>query len=518
VKSESEILTEVSTNNQTLPLRIAEREASEASNSYIEDDVNLSSYSESEQIIRLLHQDDSYYVCFVRKSLCLRFDKRGRRLNFENLAAFQVSELHAQWEYLRKYLSHDSYFTVNSYHRAAPYLSKVTGLPSVWRKEEKVQNLNACYCDLDIGRSDAVNPLARISAEEALIEIESLILKGVLPQPNIITKSGRGLYLFWLLQDANGNPVHANFYTKDLYKQINRAINILLKHLAADVKARDCARVLRVPFSINSKTGKAVTYEVRSERRYTLRELAERLKVPLKPIDTRWTTIRPPNTSKGTRSTRGLVGLYKKRCSDIIALENHLGGFKKGSRRQSLTLYARCLRECGTKRAAALILCKQMAGRCKPLFGESPEDEHIEEILTDAYSQKRYKFKNITLMELLQITPTLARELNLQTIVPDEVKQERQKPKLKQVREQFIRDFLSKYCDVSAGEVSRRCSSNGIQISTRQASRIMNRLGYNNRPAGRRPSSHSNNNPRAATERMQPFPEPVPSLTPHGLN
>ena len=126
-----------------------------------------------------------------------------------------------------------------------------------------------------------------------------------------------------------------------------------------------------------------------------------------------------------------------KRAEDLLRLEQYRGGFRKrgqayddGSistgRRLALTLYCLFLRGSGLDQAAALPAVLDMARNARPPLGDLDDDQQPEDILKAVYEPggtKRWPTEK--LCSILKITPDLARRLDLKTIVPKEVREER---------------------------------------------------------------------------------------------
>jgi len=107
-----------------------------------------------------------------------------------------------------------------------------------WRRFDLLRSLKACYVDID-------KQLSRY-------ELNEQIKASNLPHPSVIVNSGRGWHLYWLLDST---PAKALPVWQELQDQ-------LINTFDADRSARDCARVLRLVGSTNSKNGADVWGEV----------------------------------------------------------------------------------------------------------------------------------------------------------------------------------------------------------------------------------------------------------------
>jgi len=114
--------------------------------------------------------------------------------------------------------------------------------------------LNCLFVDLDTYH------VPHLHAREPLALIRTLLAEHKeLPAPTLYADSGRGLYLIWCFD----KPV---FCGKDAsarlieWQRTEHQLVQLLQNYAADSKASDAARVLRIPESINTKVGRKVRY------------------------------------------------------------------------------------------------------------------------------------------------------------------------------------------------------------------------------------------------------------------
>jgi hypothetical protein len=439
--------------------------------------------------ILAIHRDRQGYVGFVRKpdpAAPLRLDRNGKPYSWENLFSIRADDLRSMFPALAHWLTHDSYMTVHAYHRAAPYPNRQTGLPDVWRKEKHLRSLTACYADIDCGRPESEEPGAALTWRQAQHDAEYLADTGVIPMPSIMARSGRGVYLFWLLRDAKDPEKlpHAWPEKVELYKACNRALNERLRahRLPADKAAIDAARVLRVPGSIHRKALTRVRYVIQLDDDargfvYTLPELAEALDLPALDGDLPGQTrklARPAQYRKvkqpGAAPLRshGALALNALRAQDLLTLQTHRGGFLKrgmkypdGStspgRRFTLTLYANFLRGSGADPAAALDALRSMAANMLPPWPDSPGDPTPQDLVAAEYATvRRRRWKNEKLCALLGVSADLARQLDLQTILPAEVRRERDQARplqadVIQARREWLREYLHAHPNPGGG-------------------------------------------------------------------
>jgi hypothetical protein len=386
----------------------------------------------------------------------------------------------------------------------------------VWRKEKHLRSLNACYADIDSGRPESDEPGAALDWRQAQHEAEALADAGVIPQPSIMARSGRGVYLFWLLRDTKDPDKRPHAWPEkiELYKACNRALNVRLRarQLPADQAAIDAARVLRVPGSIHRKALRRVRYVIQLDDQgkgfsYTLPELAAAL--DLQTIDgdlpdkTR-ALARPAqyrkvkNPGSAPLRSHGRIVVNALRAQDLLTLQTWRGGFLKrgmkyadGStspgRRFILTLYANFLRGSGLDPAAALDALRSMATNMIPPYPDPAPDANptIEALLDAEYSTPtRRRWKNETLCKLLSVSADLARELDLQTIRPRDVAHEADQARPHQgevirMRRDFAREYVERHGRTTARRLANAYKAAGFAGANHEtANQDLNALGF----------------------------------------
>jgi hypothetical protein len=413
------------------------------------------------------------------------YHKRGGASKPVPVAAHRIDELR-EWlpGIADDVLGADSYMTVNGFF--AP-------CREAFRRQEKwLRALNAVYVDLDVGRRPAEkpdNPASWLGADEADYMVMKLAAANEIPYPSVIARSGRGIYLMWLLVDVKNPDLPPPGFQLDLYKRIQREVNERLTDLAADPAAKDGARILRVPESIHGGTQKRVRYRVQCgddgrPLTYTLPELAgffgiereERKETPAR--------ARRPR-GKGAKPRKALCG---QRIEDIESVAKAIGVLQ-GNRRVVLTHYAECHRVIETDPRETLNACYRLARLCKPRY-PGPGDTPVREIVQNAYGipawalYKHCRLRNDTLCRRLRITPDLARRLELQTILPKEERERRkaepsEAQKRRQERRAFLRDANENgpATDLSTYKLAKLASACGFPCSHMTVSRDLNAMG-----------------------------------------
>ena len=106
-----------------------------------------------------------------------------------------------------------------------------------------------------------------ISVAAAVEEVRKLILSAKIPNPNLLIYSGRGIQLIYSI--SGGAAPQMAFLSQYITTQFISE----LKHIGADASGTDVTRVLRLPFSVNSKSGKQVKVDVWRTLEHSLQEL-----------------------------------------------------------------------------------------------------------------------------------------------------------------------------------------------------------------------------------------------------
>lgn len=124
-----------------------------------------------------------------------------------------------------------------------------------------LKRLNALYVDIDcykLGQNKAA----------VLAELQDSYFESVIPTPTFVIDSGRGLYLIWKLRNEDRNALPR-------WTKVQNYLIETLKDFGADPTCRDSARILRIPFSRNTKSGTNVTIKEFNDITYSIREIQQ---------------------------------------------------------------------------------------------------------------------------------------------------------------------------------------------------------------------------------------------------
>lgn len=153
---------------------------------------------------------------------------------------------------------YDRYMTLNTF----TYVKSDDGKPNLARRVENTKRLNALYVDIDC-YNVGMNP------EEVIYELTYNLRSYKIPQWTFLIKSGQGVYIVWKLRNEDGYVLQ----NRQRWQAIEHYLCSQLASLGADTKATDCSRVLRIPFSYNSKNGAQVFIDSFCDVSYSLYEL-----------------------------------------------------------------------------------------------------------------------------------------------------------------------------------------------------------------------------------------------------
>ena len=274
------------------------------------------------------------------------------------------------------------------------------------RTAENARHINAFYVDLDFYKY-------ALSFEETLEAIEFLVRTERLLEPTFIVHSGQGMYLFWQIESV---PAKYKQVLK-LFGHIQTFLIDTLKELGADPQVKDVVRVLRVPTSINTKTGQTVRILNYSEKFYTMRCLQQFMNEALM-IDLN-APKKPSQKRKKTGKVKYLYNYFTlavARASDLKTLCKLRDYDIDGYRNAFIHVYAyQMFLVHNNYHVARNFIMEFNEDLRTPL--PKLEVEAVVKSTFKAYERNRediskgYNYKNETLIELLAITTDEQRQL-----------------------------------------------------------------------------------------------------------
>ena len=285
---------------------------------------------------------------------------------------------YSQWHYKYAELrevdltGENIYITLNTFFK--PY-----------RRLECIKELNALFIDLDYYKT-------KFTKEQIIMNLEENYFNKTIPATNYILDSGRGLALIWLINKVPSKAL-------PLWKAIEEYLYNKLKEFGADRQALDATRILRVPGSINSKSKTVVSIIDEYDYIYDLREIQKEFLPELKPKEKKKGRPKKVNYVYRERS------LYFARIQDITKLCELREYDLRGHREIILFLYRYylCSFTEDTKKALEDVL------ELNSMFISPLKENEVIRATRSAEKcyldkNKEYKYKNDTLIELLEIT------------------------------------------------------------------------------------------------------------------
>ena len=410
-------------------------------------------------LIQAIHRGHDGYVTISRRN-------PANPDGLENLCSIPANSLPGLFEQLIPLTNEDAYFSVNGYYRGAHWknrheLKDGAGelLPATYRKATGVRYLTANFCDLDcekLGLEVGTVIGAVINAQDA----------GILPAASIITRSGRGVWLFWILtgQDYSTPQPHARSWPDktELWAKIQGAINTRLSTIGSDSQSKDLARITRIPGSINTKANTRVSYWVQLDEagqvpRYTMTDLAAAFGIE-KDTNRQPPLVRQVRNIYQERASKGQAGRWLKARDNFERLWDLRGRFKIGTRNGAARTYTIILRSLPGNHQLTDEQVNEEVERLYQSFEQGLEPYTLAELhatMRTARPLKLAGIKNQTIADALDITPDEAELLpswpaaSRFTGGTAEPKAKLSRPELAQRRRRFIRE----YADSLAGRI-----------------------------------------------------------------
>ena len=321
------------------------------------------------------------------------------------------------------------------------------------RWNDHVRELVAVTVDLDVGREPT-----DITAPQALEVVRQMVVDGTIPAPSLVSFSGHGLYLQWLLREPDGlRPPLKTTVTAFQFSQITSELLARTRHLEGDPKATAMSNWFKAPGTMDTKTGKEVIYMPfdHSIPRYTLQQLMDNLQLvnDRSKQRNRVTCNRSvPKAKRELTDGRAKSAVpYLKRSEDIVKLAKHRGGVQEGWRDEALFQLFSAVRASYSmvydpevaKKGAEARLHEFNDTYCNPPM--SPSD--LESIIT----RKRYLYepRSETVAMKLGITLKEAEACDLRALKPRELK---------------MKEEMEKQAKQEARELKWRLVDEGIEV------------------------------------------------------
>ena len=227
--------------------------------------------------------------------------------NMKELTPYRLSRLLTLGKHVNLYITNNNFNT--NYKRISAY----------------VESADCLALDIDYYN---VPSLKELQAEEVYLKICNEVFSALGIAPSYAIDSGNGLYLFFLLDHLPiGEKDKNNRY---LYSQVMNALVKITSEYGADPSCVDLSRVLRMPLTINQKTGNCCTVidydavKTSKPKRYNIIDLFTILlpKAPIAPHPHKTIPIarRPLKLSNHAPNGLTLNSLGQARVKDLLHL------------------------------------------------------------------------------------------------------------------------------------------------------------------------------------------------------
>jgi hypothetical protein len=333
-----------------------------------------------------LHRHKDGYIAFAA-------ERDGD--DFRPLVSIRASELETWFPLFRDRLPKDAYCAINGDWRLRSYGEHGAAYGYPLHSSDRLRYINAAYVDIDFHKlgMDAGDVIGRV-----------IILQdsGFLPHASMIVKSGRGLWLLWLIHDPQVPEQSAGAFADKLalYCRIQDAIIERLRPLGADASARDAARHIRIPGSLNTKSETKVEWWIQGASEsgyvYTLQELAGLLRAATPTYRHGQQTI-----TRNPAKRRGWAALHARRLRDFKTLWALRRGFSNGCRNNAAKIHAWLLC-CNGMRYDVPGLTEYLGNQCHPPLSKA------EVKAAWKYALEIRRMKDQTISDWLYITPAEA--------------------------------------------------------------------------------------------------------------
>lgn len=219
----------------------------------------------------------------------------------------------------------------------ANYYFSRNGFNGSRRKVERARQLNALFFDLDCHDADSATCDSLIN--EALDRITDAAARDMIPQPNLIVHSGRGLHLYYVLSRSVPYRLNASILNEkalNFFSDIQERLANIFEQLLGDIqgidvdrKVFDFTRVARIPGTFNVKANRFARLISANETYYQLGDFSAYCKK---------TVQKTPAVKRGAKMIK-FDSLMMSRLHKIEALQEHRGIACAGHRETMAFVY-----------------------------------------------------------------------------------------------------------------------------------------------------------------------------------
>ena len=296
--------------------------------------------------IREIHRGHDAWITFHRND-----PETGQQ---RDLWGVRAEELEGIFPQRRPQRERDSFFSVTAFWRALESKRRGQLVPQqaprglepqlgvVQRRKYNLEYLTCCFCDLDchaLGITTGTALGALVDAQDS----------GALPPASMITRSGRGLWAFWMLRDAkHGGHQKAMPCRIQEWANIQHCIGAKLTAIGADAAARDAVRISRVAGSVNSKSETRVAYWIQKDKfgqtpSYTIDGLLDFFDLKTIPKAVSEVRVDKAKSKLTERARKGQVGRWLKALECFRTLWELRRTWPAGTRNNAAFIYTQIL-------------------------------------------------------------------------------------------------------------------------------------------------------------------------------
>lgn len=366
---------------------------------------------------------------------------------------------------------------------------------------ENIRKINSIFIEYD--KHDGTIP-SKLDIDSLIYFLEKDAFNNI-PNPNLIISSGRGIHLYWLLENLPKQGIPLWTLVRDnIVKELSK---IECRDFKLDTNSMDLARVYRLPGTRNTNTKTICTTIYKDNGRYRLDEIIDGYFPDLQIIEkvkkNPKTKLKPEQ--KKIIKIYNVYSLHYARLMDIAKLVELRKGKIEGKRELICFLYRyySCLYKKDTEEALkdTLELNKQFRNpldiqevKKATLSAEKAYNEWLEtkdlisiekkvcivENGIKTFKIKGYNYRNSTIIKLLEITPD--EQKHMKTIIGKEEKYTRNNIKRTPKNEngltkkqQELEDLKIKIVELKTQGLSLRKIANVLNITLGKVQRCLNK-------------------------------------------
>lgn len=390
--------------------------------------MNSTSPRKAKEHVAFHHSGADGWVTIAKK------DPNSRRFRQYHYQPEELAQHISEW------IGEDVYFSQNTFYKPQ-------------RRIENIRQLRCLYVDLDVYNKG-------LTPEWVLGKLELEYFGQVIPEPNMVIFSGRGLVPIW-----NIEPIP--YMAMPLWKAVEAHFIKVLNDFGADTKASDPTRIFRLAGTINSKSGTTVEAEYRHQYRYDIHQLQYDYLPELTPKKED-----KPKTGRKQRVVRmfNIYTLHLARAKDIAKLVEIRKG-RVDSFRELICFLYRYFTCCYTSdpeqaleqtislnrefahplKEKEVINATKSAQRAWEAKSDKKADEAAKAM---GFPGAGYRMKNTKIIEWLDITPEEQREMS--TIIGPQEKRRRNTEKKREARRESGVKSRDEYLEAQKRETEEK--------------------------------------------------------------